>query len=1181
MMKIAFCHVSGYRLYPGGRTKIWLLMRLTFILLLASVLTVHARSYSQTVSLSLEKTSLQRALNEIRQQTGFAFLWDQDAIDNKPLINIKVSNVDVREALKECFKGLPLVYEIHGKVVYIKQKIQGIAAIAAATGPAQLPVQMNVHGRVTDSTGKPIGGVSVSVSETKRGTITDADGAYQVSAGMGDQLQFSFIGYVTKTVTIGRSGEINVQLHAMVSSLNDMVVVGYGVQKKVDLTGAITTVKGKDIESRPVSNATKSLEGIAPGLNVTVAGNTHPGSSFNLNIRGTGNLSGSDQPYVLVDGVAMSLSDVNPQDIESISILKDAAASAIYGARAPYGVILVTTKSGKAGRMQIQYSNNVGMTTPLGLPDPVNSYQYALYFNAATFNATGTKQYSDDQLALLKAYIRNPDTISIYPGITSNSYSALENSSAGVANTNWIDFNYKPNAYNQTHNLSVSGGNENTRYYVSGGYYKENGLLRYANMDFDRLNFNANVTSSVTKWMKFNIDTKFINSDYTAPFNGTFEQLFYHDMIRMRPNISPYDLNGNFNEISFVPYLRSGSKYDLKNYNYAIISGLEIQPVSNWKIYLNLNYTRSEQQSDELRLPALVYGLDGTPVYMNRSEFGIPLLGGYNRTTNSTNYVSPNIYTTYNYSINHVHNFSATAGFQQEVNDYQQLSASAQDLISATTPGINLSTGTQSVLDNRNHWATRGYFARFNYNYKEKYLLEINGRRDGSSRFSPDHRWGTFPSASIGYNIAKENFMKPLAGKIDLLKLRLSYGALGNQSGAGLYSYTQLVNIVTPGASGAGTRWFFQDGREGNLQAPQPYNPDLTWEKVQTGNAGLDFALLKNRLSGSIDVYQRDTKDMLGPAMDVADMYGGTPPASNNANLRTRGFELALNWSDKIGSKITYNVFANLSNSKSVVTKYQNPTNSNPSGSWYVGKTVGEIWGYTASGLIQTQEEADQYNQLNLSFLTGVPWKPGDVKYNDLNHDNKINNGSNKLGDMGDMKIIGNSSPRYAFSFGGTIDYANFSLYALFQGIGKMNFAPPAGDAYFWGSGALAQVVTFKQHLDYWTADNPNAYYPNPYAAPAGAISSYTAKTQQVSDRYLQNAAYMRLKNVTLSYSLPQAVLSKIKIRQVKIFVTGENLLTITGLTRIFDPEMLAGGIEPGKWYPLTKTYSMGINVTL
>lgn len=1062
--------------------------------------------------------------------------------------------------------------------------LYALSAYAQQTAP--------IKGSVLSENGHLLSGVSIRIENTltksNQYTTTDSSGVFttDIIYAQPYNFYFTYVGYTSDSlihfsINKGEQNSILMRLKEGKAALADIVVVGYGTQKKVNLTGAITQIQGKEIEDRPVSNASKSLEGIVPGLNVSVGGNTHPGSSFNLNVRGTGNLSGSDQPYVLVDGVAMSLSDVNPQDIESITVLKDAAASAIYGARAPYGVILVTTKAGKAGKMRVQYSNNFGMTTPLKLPQPVNSYQFAQYFNAATFNATGSKQYSDDQLALLKAYIQNPDTISIYPGINSNSYSGLENSSAGVGNTNWFDFNYKPSSFNQTHNLSLSGGNENTQYYVSGGYYGENGLMRYADMDYHRINFNSNVTSKITKWLKFNANTKYINSDYTSPFNSDFEALYFHDMARMRPNISPYDLNGNFNEISFVPYLKSGSKYDMKNFNFAILTGLEIQPMQDWKIFVNLNYVRDEQQSEELRLPALVYGLDGTPTYINRSEFNIPLLGGYNRTTNTNNYVSPNAYSTYKHSFGGVHNFSATVGYQQEVNNYQQLSGSTQDLISATTPGVNLSTGDQTVLDTRTHWSTQGIFARINYNYKEKYLFEINGRRDGSSRFSADHRWGTFPSASVGYNITKENLMQFLADKINLLKIRASYGLLGNQSGAGLYSYTQLMNIVTPGANGAGTSWFFQNGREGELLVPQPYNPNLTWEKVQTANIGLDFAFLKNRLSGSLDVYQRDTKDMLGPTLDVADMFGGTPPASNNANLRTRGFELALNWSDKIGSKISYNVFANLSNSKSVITKYQNPTNTNPSGAWYVGKTAGEIWGYTASGLLQNQAEADAYNKMDLSFLTGVAWKPGDVKYIDRNNDGKINNGNNKLGDMGDMKIIGNSTPQYAYSFGGTFRYGNFSLYTLIQGIGKMDFAPGNGSAFFWGSGSLAQVVVFKEHLDYWTPENPDAYYPNPYASPAGAINSYNSKTEQVSDRYMQNAAYMRLKNVTLSYNFGENILSKIKLKEAKIFISGENLFTITQLAGMLDPEMIVGGLDPGKLYPLTKVYSVGINVTL
>jgi TonB-linked SusC/RagA family outer membrane protein len=1177
-----FLPVTGKLPFKKGRflAKTLLIMKLIAIFIFAAVLQVSASGYAQNITLVQNNVSLKKVFKEIERQSGYSFFYKDKLLKQTENVDVNVKGASVKELLDQCLKNRPLSYTILDKIIVIKAK--DIVTPAAFVEERAARVLENIiAGAVKDVLGNPLSGVSVIIKGSTKGTSTTADGKFTIDANVGDVLEFSIVGYSTKSVTVGSAHEIDVSLDVEAVMGNEVVVVGYGTQKKVNLTGSVAQIKGAEIENRPVSNATRSLEGLVPGLNISVAGNTHPGSSFNLNIRGAGNLSGSDQPYVLVDGVAMSLSDVNPDDIESISVLKDAAASAIYGARAPYGVILVTTKTGKKGRVEVRYSNNIGITSPLKLPDPVNSYDFAQYFNTATFNAIGTKQYSDAQLQLLKDYIKDPKGISIYPGATGNSYAGLENSSAGVGNTNWFDFNYKPHSYNQTHNLSLSGGNDKTQYYVSGGLYDESGLMRYAKIDFDRINFNASLTSQITPWLKFHINSKFLNSNYEAPFSGDFESLYFHDMVRMRPNISPYDLNGHFNEISFVPYLQSGSKDDLKNFNFAIIPGLEIEPIKNWKIFLDINYLRNEQQESVLRLPALVYGIDGTPVYMNRSEFNIPLLGGYTRRTSTNNYVSPNVYTSYNYSINNEHNFTAMVGFQQEVNEYQQINGSTQDLISSTTPGINLSTGNQSVIDTRNHWATRGFFGRFNYNYKEKYLVEINGRADGSSRFASNNRWGTFPSFSLGYNIARENFMQPFSDKINLLKIRASYGFLGNQSGAGLYSYTQLMNISTPGASGAGSDWFFQNGRESNLLAPQPYNPNVTWEKVENGNIGLDFGLLHHRLSGSIDIYQRTTDDMLGPTQDVADMYGGTPPLSNNASLRTRGFELSLNWNDRISSNVSYNLFANLSNNSSVVTKYQNLTNTNPANSWYVGKRVGEIWGYSASGLIQTQKEADEYNQTNLSFLTGVKWKAGDVKYIDLNNDGKINNGNNTLGNMGDTKIIGNATPKYAYSFGGTINYKSLSMYIMFQGIGKMNFWPGQGSAYFWGDGALAQVVVYQQHMDYWTPDNPKAYYPNPYAAPAGSINSFTSKTQQPSDRYLQNAAYLRLKNVTVSYGLPKTILNKIRLKQAKIFVAAENLFTITKLSKMFDPEMLIGGVDPGKAYPLTKVNSIGISVTL
>ncbi|NQX37830.1 TonB-dependent receptor [Pedobacter steynii] len=1162
------------------KRKLILTMKLTVLLLMTCLMQVSATGFSQNkITLSEKKASLKKVLKEISRQSGFDLIFVSDAVKLARPVDINVKKVSLEEALKQTFNNQPLVvYAIEGQSVIVKDK--KISPVLLNQLPETSVIE--VKGKVLDETGRGVPGATVKVKGSRQGVVTDNNGQF-ILKGLDENaiLQVSYLGYITQEVQLNGQNQVTVKLQADLGQLSEVVVVGYGTQKKVNLTGAVSVVKGEDLENRPVVNATQSLQGIAPGLNVSVAGNTKPGQSFNLNIRGAGNLSGGDGPFVLVDGMAMSLSDVNPNDIESVSILKDAAASAIYGARAPYGVILVTTKKGKAERTTISYSSNAGLTSPLLLPKMANSYDFATYFNAATFNATGSKQYSEDKLALLQQYIKDPRGMNIFPEANDNFYSNWENTANGVANTDWFAFHYKPYALRQSHNISASGGSKNTQFFVSGAYYNEGGTMRYADINYDRYNLNASISSQLTSWVKLKLNTKFTQSAYKSPFTA-FENLFFHNLARMRPNVSPYDLNGNFSEMSNVPYLQSGSSDVTKETTLAILPGLELEPVKNWKIMADFNLLKKDLNQDVLKLPGLIYGIDGTPKFVNRSEYNIPLLGGYARNMAATNYFSPNVYTSYNFTLNEDHNFSAMIGFQQELNEFKALSSSVQDLISPTRPGLSLATRNQTTTEERTHWGTQGFFGRFNYNYKSKYLVEINGRYDGSSRFASGSRWGFFPSFSLGYNIAQEKFMESLKEHISLLKLRGSYGFLGNQSGAGLYSYAQSMRITVPGPSGAGGPWYFQNGREGYIKAPDPFNPLITWEKVQNGNIGLDFEALKGRLSGSIDVYQRSTKDMLGPSLDIADMFGGIPPKSNNANLRTRGWELSLNWRDKLDNGIQYSIGVMLSDNKSVVTKYQNPTYSDPAGNgWYEGKQVGEIWGYRASGLIQTAEEAAAFNKLNHSFLSPVNWVPGDVKYLDLNGDGKINNGSNVLGDMGDKTIIGSTNPRYAYSFNGAIQWKGISVSALFQGIGKRDYAPGSGEVYFWGAGALAQVTVFKQHLDYWTPQNTDAYYPNPYAAPAGSIGTFTNKTQQVSDRYMQNAAYLRLKNATISYSLPEQWIKKVKLSKVNVFVTGENLFTITKLAKMLDPETILGSVESGKIYPLSRVYALGINIGL
>ncbi|WP_286801760.1 MULTISPECIES: SusC/RagA family TonB-linked outer membrane protein [Sphingobacterium] len=1120
-------------------------------------------SAQENVTLKYKNIKLKNLLQFIEKQTDLRFVYNNNQVEEITIPQISATNKPWKELLRP-------ILEKNG---FQMQQIDGGRIILSQPRTQELKFQ----GKISNSKGEPLPGVSIKEKGSDKGTLTNDKGEFMLTVkSTQSSLLISSVGFVSFELPYSSEFQ-TIELKEDLAQLEEVVVVGYGAQKRVNLTGAVATIGGKELENRPVVNATQSLQGEVPGLNVNVGGNTKPGQSFNLNVRGVGNLSGTDGPYVLVDGMEMSLADVNPSDIDNISVLKDASASAIYGSRAAYGVILVTTKKGAAGKKTINISTNTGLTSPVKLPEMVNSVDFANFFNAATFNALGTKQYSDDKIALLQQYINDPGSISIFPEVNTNNYASWENSANGVANTNWFDLHYKPTALRQNYNINMGGGNAGTQFYVSGGYYNEDGILRYADIDYKRYNFNSSVNSELSSWIKLKANVKYTRSSNQTPLAG-FEGMFFHNLARMRPNVSPYDFYGNWTEQSMVPYLQSGSKDQLTANTLAILGGLEITPLKNWKIFADLNYRFDNSENDILKLPGTIYGIDGTTYLVNRSEYNIPLGGSFERRLNNNNYLTPNIYTNYKLTVDK-HNFDLTAGFQQEVNTFKEIYTSASDLISFDRPGIDLSTGTKNSKEARNHWATRGMFARLNYNFDQKYLLELNGRYDGSSRFAAGHRWGFFPSISAAYNMSEESFFKDNISWINQLKIRGSYGSLGNQAGAGLYAYSENMSIVVPGANGAGGRYYFQNGRESYINAPGAFNPLITWEKVRSANIGLDFTLLKYRLSGTLDLYQRNTKDMLGPSRDVADLFGTTPAKSNNADLRTRGWELNVKWRDKIAEDWSYNLGIILSDYQSMVTKYQNPTKFDPSGQWYEGKMSGEIWGYQANQLIRTQAEADEYNKLDRSFISARNWVPGDVMYLDINKDGKINNGANRLGDMGDISIIGNNTPRYSYSFSAGLNWKDLSMNMLWQGIAKRDFSPGFADAYFWGSGALAQVTVFKQHLDYFSESNPDAYYPNPYASPVGAINSYINKTQLASIRYLQNAAYLRLKNLTLSYNLPKNLIQRLKFDRLSVFVSGENLLTFSALAKMFDPETIEGGSGMGKIYPLSKVYSFGLNL--
>lgn len=1167
-----------------NKCRKWLCILVILGTIAFPVLTLEASQKSATNSVVFQgKSTLGSILKQIESSTEYTFFYADNFIDLGKQISIKNKDASTEELLNEAFSNTNYTWKISGKQIIIssvnEQENTKTSLAAQATTQKK---KVKVTGTIVDEFKEPIIGVSVVESNTPaNGVTTDLDGHFSLEVPEGTKIRISYIGFQTQEYLLSENQTLDIQLKEDSKVLDEVVVVGYGVQKKVNMTGSVAAIDGEELAKRPVVNVSQSLQGVMPGLNVSVgSGSGKPGGSMAMNIRGQGNISGGDSPYVLVDGIEMALGDVNPNDIESISVLKDAAAAAIYGARAAFGVILITTKKGKEGKTSISYNGNVGWTQPLRLPDMVNSYDFATFFNDATFNAIGTKQYSDEKLALLKQYIQDPTGMNPWAEISSNRYDEFENSPKGLGNTDYFALHYNQTAIKHSHNLSATGGSEKIQYYTSLGLYNEEGILRHADINYQRATMNTNVSSKLTDWLKLKLNTKFTRSKNKTPFgDGAInEGLFFHNLARFRPTVSPYDLYGNFTELSQVPYLQSGTNAQTDNSNLNILTGVEIEPIKDWRIFADYNYKRGTTDYEATAIAPDIVGVNGETYKGNRQELGIPLKGSFTRSNGITTYNSINVYSNYMLTLDNKHNFVALVGFQQEASRYSLLKAITKDLLSSSSPGISLGSGDRIPSESRTHWATRGAFGRINYDFDSRYLFEANVRYDGSSRFHKSNRWGWFPSVSAGWNIANEAFMKPTRQTLTLLKLRASYGRLGNQAGAGLYTYAQQMNVVPQ------SNWYFQNGRDIIINSPGAINANATWEKVENTNIALDASLWNNKLTGTFEVFKRTTKDMLGPSADYADMFGTTAPNANNANMRSTGWELTLNYRGMIQKSIDYSIGFIISDYTAKVTAYENPTADDPAGKWYVGKKAGEIWGYRADGIIQTQEEADQYNATHdNTYLTGQKWAPGDVKYRDLNGDGKVNKGGNKLGDMGDMEVIGNSTPRYAYSINGSIGWKGLNISMLWQGVAKRDYNP-TGSVYFWGSSSFAQVTVFDEHMDYWRGPddpnpNPNAYYPRPYSASAGAIGQYSAKTTQAVDRYIVNARYIRLKNLTLSYELPKAWTNHMRLNKLSVYFSGENLLTFTPMKKMFDPEGAFAFGEGGKNYPLNKVYSIGLSV--
>lgn len=1040
-----------------------------------------------------------------------------------------------------------------------------------------------ITGSVKSRSGEALVGVTIQVKGTSIGTTTGADGRFSIQASSNAMLHVTYIGYQEQEIPVNGREQIDVTLSPALTGLNELVVVGYGKQKKVDLTGAVDQVGSQYFKNRPVPSVTRAMQGVIPNLNINFS-DGRPTTNPDWNVRGLTSIGAGGQALILIDGVAGDPANLNPNDIESITVLKDAASAAIYGSRGAFGVILITTKSADYNsKPKITYSASYSFNERTVSPHLVtDGYLWAKMFNesySSWYDYSNTpSSIGSSGLPFSGTYLDSLKYRSEHPGqLPDVTIDPSTGNYVYYGNTNWFKELYAQQMPAMNHALSVSGGSAVAEYRISGRYYSQDGLYRIRPDKYQRYNLRVEGGIRVNSWLKLNSNNVFSSYNYSDPFRGGNIWSTLNVFGYATPLAKMYNPDGTLTRTSansigtLFGESQSGYKENYTKYNISFDADIIKNSLS---LNGDFSYQNYFETLDYKFIPT-AYSVKPGQI----SEIGTSLLG---ETINRQDYYTYNLYSTYNHSFKN-HHLKVLLGGNMEISKYQQLGVSRDNLLIPNLSDISLAIGQNpTITGGGNQWATIGFFSRINYDYKEKYLLEINGRYDGSSKFPLSHQFGFFPSVSAGWRLSNEKFMNGTKGWLDNLKLRTSYGTLGNSQIAPYLFLEQLTPSKSP--------VIISGNYPSYISAPAPLPDNFTWERATTLDFGIDFSLFNSRLNTSFDWYNRATTDMITTGPVLPAVYGASAPMGNNADLRTRGFELSIAWNDEIKTQkpITYSIRFTLANNIAYITKFYNPQgiiSPDPTSfvtNYYEGERVGDIWGYTTEGLFTSQEDIKKHaDQSAVIVSSGNKVLPGDIKFKDLNGDGKINKGKQTLQDHGDWSVIGNSTPQYTFGFTGDISWNNFSLSAFFQGVGKRDWYPAYQSTVFWGQYAVWYGSIPKSTLkNNWTLDgnNPNSYWPR-YRGPM----AYGERELQPQTRYLQNAAYIRLKDLMIAYSLPKAIVDRIRFENVQFYVSGQNIWTYSPMFKItkdIDPESISAGSNTGLGYPMLKTYTVGINVT-
>ncbi len=1120
------------RLRSGLLTKTLRVVKLTAIIFLAACLQVSAMGYSQTVTLSRTNVSLDYVFQEIQKQTGYNFLYTYEELERVGPIDVDLRNVSLREAMDRCLSGKPLSYAIVERSVIIKHKIPAVDLPAVVSTPPPI----DIHGRVTDSLGNPLAGASVTVKGAKKGTSTDASGNFELKEVDNNvTLLISFTGFESREIKLRGKNELSIQMKQSVSSLQDVVVVAYGTQRKVNLTGSVASVNSAQLEDRPVTGVANALEGAMAGVTI-VSNNGQPGKDTGtINIRGKGTLNNT-APMIVIDGIIATPTDMNSlnaDDIDNISVLKDAASSSIYGSRAANGVMLITTKKGKKGTSQVTYSAYMGKQSATALPNYLPSWQAATLYNQARINEGATAVYST---ADIDSFKNGLDRVN-YP------------------NTDWLGLFYNGSGFQQNHYIGVSAGTDKTQYHFSLGYFDQDGIVKKTNTQ--RYTARFNLTSRVSSRLTVNANLAYTYQPLQEPRSSLPADPSFNQMIRQINRISPiipYQYaNGEYGHISDgnpMAWLNSPSYNKQHAYTLLGMANADLEIVKGLHFIPSLAYKSVQNQNKSFISSIQYYNADGT-------------VSGSANTNSSTDHydntyvITPQAILDYSQKINE-HTFRVLAGYSQEYTNYYLLEGYRQNFLNNSLSDLNVAPTTGETSSGDSYERTlKSYFGRANYDYKGKYLVEGNLRADASSIFAPANRWGYFPSASAAWRLSEESFFSRLRSTVSNLKIRGSWGRLGNQNIGANYPYIPTVS--------SGQNYSFGGVVVGGVSPVNGANVDIKWETTTETDLGLDVDLLHNKLNFTADYFIKNTNGILY-ALPVGATYGLTAPTQNTASVRNKGLELTLGYHDKKGD-FSYGATANASFISNKVTDLGPSSSPVISAATIVkvGLPINGFWGYQSQGIFQTQAQIDAHP--SQTAVGGRVPAPGDLIYKDINGPDGKPDG---IIDANDKTYLGANFPKITFGLNLTAAWKEFDIVGFFQGA--------AGVTNIISGPILGQIGNTvgkptSAWLDNWTPANTGASMPRLFI-------NYKQNDpgQTPSSFWVKNASYLRMKNLQIGYTLPQKWAQAAHIQRLRVYYSAQNLFTITSFYKWVDPEAPSNTI--GSSYPQVKMNTVGLNLT-